>query len=137
VPALERAIRATTWNTPGLTTAIACRWLDDGTVDRLETQKREDARRRQSIALDVLAGLPCIGYPSSYFLWLPLAQDTRPDRIAASLARRRVAVSTAEPFAATTTVPHALRLALGSVGLTELRVALEAVREEVDRDAYH
>jgi len=27
VPALERAIRATVWNTPALTVAIACRWL--------------------------------------------------------------------------------------------------------------
>ncbi len=31
VPAIERAIRATTWNTPAIMTAIACRWLDDGT----------------------------------------------------------------------------------------------------------
>lgn len=136
VPALERAIRATTWHTPGLTTAIASRWLDDGTVDSLEAQKREDARRRQSIAREVLAGLLWVGHPSSYFLWLPLAQDSRPDRIAATLARSGVAVSTAEPFATTPTVPQALRLALGSVGLTELRDALEAVRQEVERDAY-
>ena len=34
--AIERAIRATTWNTPAMTTAIACRWLEDGTVERLE-----------------------------------------------------------------------------------------------------
>jgi DNA-binding transcriptional MocR family regulator len=27
VPAIERAIRATTWNTPAVTTAIACRCL--------------------------------------------------------------------------------------------------------------
>jgi DNA-binding transcriptional MocR family regulator len=136
VPALERAIRATTWNTPALTAAIARRWLDDGTVDRLEARKREDARARQAVASEVLAGLPRTGHPSSYFLWLPLGSDTRPDRIAASLARRRVAVSTAEPFATTPAVPHALRLALGSVGLTELRAALEAVRDEVEGDAH-
>ncbi|TCM50628.1 PLP-dependent aminotransferase family protein [Kribbella sp. VKM Ac-2568] len=136
VPALERVIRATTWHTPGLTAAIACRWLDDGTVDRLEAQKRNDARLRQSIASEVLAGLPCIGHPSSYFLWLPLARDARPDRIAAALAGRRVAVSTAEPFAATPTVPQALRLALGSVGISDLRHALHAVRQETDRDPF-
>jgi DNA-binding transcriptional MocR family regulator len=135
VPVLERAIRATTWNTPALTAAIARRWLDDGTVDRLEARKREDARARQAVASEVLAGLPRAGHPASYFLWLPLGADTRPDRIAAALARRRVAVSTAEPFATTPAVPHALRLALGSVGLAELRTALEAVREEVEGDA--
>ncbi|MEV4058030.1 PLP-dependent aminotransferase family protein [Amycolatopsis sp. NPDC049688] len=136
VPSLERAIRATTWNTPALIAEIARRWLDDGTVDRLETRKREDARRRQAVAGEVLAGLPVVAHPSSYFLWLPLAPDARPDRIAAALARRRVAVATAEPFATTPAVPHALRLALGSVGLAELRGALEAVRQEAGADAF-
>jgi hypothetical protein len=31
VPWIERAIRVTTW-TPAIAAAIACRWLDDGTV---------------------------------------------------------------------------------------------------------
>ncbi|WP_328324734.1 PLP-dependent aminotransferase family protein [Kribbella sp. NBC_00382] len=136
MPALERAIRATTWHTPGITAAIASRWLTDGTVDRLETEKRADARLRQSIAAEVLAGLPLVRHPSSYFVWLPLPQDARPDRIAAALADQRIAVSTAEPFATTPTVPHALRLALGSVGIPELRAALPVVRTEVDRDPY-
>ncbi|GAB3149288.1 PLP-dependent aminotransferase family protein [Amycolatopsis stemonae] len=134
VPALETAIRSTTWNTPALTAAIARRWLDDGTVDRLEVRKREDARRRQALASEVLAGLPWTGHPSSYFRWLPLARDSRPDRIVAELARRRVAVSTAEPFATTTAVPQALRLALGSVRHAELRDALAAVRQAVEQD---
>ena len=136
VPALERVIRATTWNTPALTAAIATRWLEDGTVDRLETEKREDARQRQAIATEILAGLPYVGHPSSYFLWLPLAQDARPDRIAAALADKRVAVSTAEPFATTPTVPHALRLAHGSVAIPDLRDALHAVRDEADHDPF-
>ncbi|MFJ9782249.1 PLP-dependent aminotransferase family protein [Amycolatopsis sp. NPDC101161] len=136
VPALETAIRATTWNTPALTTAIARRWLEDGTVARLEARKREDARGRQALASAVLAGLPWTGHPASYFRWLPLAPDSRPDRIVAALARRRVAVATAEPFATTPTVPQALRLALGSVGHAELRAGLEAVRDEVERDVF-
>ncbi|WP_406053132.1 PLP-dependent aminotransferase family protein [Kribbella sp. NBC_00889] len=136
VPALERTIRATTWHTPGLTAAIASRWLDDGTVDHLEAQKRTDARLRQSIAAEVLAGTPYLGHPSSYLLWLPLAPDARPDRIAAALATKQVAVSTAEPFATTPTVPQALRLALGSVPVPDLRLALQAVRQEAERDPY-
>ncbi|MFC6160204.1 aminotransferase-like domain-containing protein [Kribbella jiaozuonensis] len=136
VPTLERVIRATTWNTPALTATIAGRWLDDGTVDRLEVEKRNDARRRQSVAAEILAGLPYVGHPSSYFVWLPLAPDARPDRIVAALAARRVAVSTAEPFATTPTVPHALRLALGSVSIADLRKALHAVRAEADRDPF-
>ncbi|WP_394822791.1 PLP-dependent aminotransferase family protein [Pendulispora albinea] len=132
VPAIERTIRATTWNTPAVMTAIACRWLDDGTVTRLETQKRNDARTRQSIARDALAGLPHIGHPASYFLWLPLPEEVRADQITAALLREHVSVSTAEPFATAAHVPHALRLALGSTDLDTLRRALDKVKRVVD-----
>jgi DNA-binding transcriptional MocR family regulator len=112
-------------------TAIACRWLDDGTVARLETAKRADARARQSIAREVLAGLPVVGHPASYFLWLPLPEEVRADRVAADLAAQRVSVATAEPFAVAH-VPQALRVALGSTELDVLRGALETVRRVVD-----
>jgi DNA-binding transcriptional MocR family regulator len=136
VPALERAIRVTTWNTPALTTAIACRWLDDGTVGRLEAHKRDDARTRQAIARDAFAGLPLVGHPSSYFVWLPLPEGARADRIAGALARQRISVSTAEPFATSAHIPQAIRLALGSADLNGLRQALSRVREVVDADPY-
>jgi DNA-binding transcriptional MocR family regulator len=136
VPAIERAIRVTTWNTPVMITAIACRWLDDGTVSRLEAEKRDDARTRQSIARQAFAGLPLIGHPSSYFVWLPLPEDARADRIAASLARRRISVATAEPFATSAYVPQAIRMALGSAELGNLRQGLSAVREVVDADPF-
>lgn len=131
VPKLERAIRATTWSTPGLTTAIACQWLDDGTVARLEAEKREDARMRQAIAAEALAGLPCVRHPAAYFAWLPLPEETRADRVVAALMRDGISVSTAEPFATTRHVPHAIRLALGSVPPDSLRAALQTVRRVV------
>lgn len=135
VPKLERAIRATTWCTPGVTTAIACTWLEDGTVDRLESEKRQDAAARQIIAGEALAGLRCVRHPSSYFAWLPLPEETRADRVATALMREGVSVSTAEPFATSKHVPHALRLALGSVGLDGLRSALRTVRRVVEEQA--
>ncbi|MFH8628101.1 PLP-dependent aminotransferase family protein [Streptomyces vietnamensis] len=136
VPSLERAIRATTWNTPALTTAIVCRWLDDGTVDHLEAQKRDDARARQALAGQELAGLPLVGHPSSYFTWLPLPDDARADRLTAALARRHISVTTAEPFTTSTHTPQAIRLALGSTDLDTLRSTLRTVRQVAVEDAY-
>ena len=136
VPAIERAIRATTWNTPALTTAIACRWLEDGTVSRLEARKRDDARARQSIAREILAGLPQVSHPSSYFVWLPLPEEARADRIAASLAREHISVATAEPFATSARAPQAIRLALGSTDIPSLRATLSIVRQTAETDAY-
>jgi DNA-binding transcriptional MocR family regulator len=136
VPAVERAIRATTWNTPGVMTAIACSWLDDGTVTRLEKEKRRDAMVRQSIAGEVLAGLECVRHPASYFLWLPLPEEVRADQVAMALVRERISVSTAEPFATSVHLPHAIRLALGSVELESLREALEKVKRVIDGYSY-
>jgi DNA-binding transcriptional MocR family regulator len=136
VPKLERAIRATTWCTPGVTTAIACAWLEDGTVNRLEAEKRQDAAARQAIASEELAGLRCVRHPSSYFVWLSMPDETRADLVAAALMRDSVSVSTAEPFATSQHVPHALRLALGSVGLDELRSALRTVRRVIGERSF-
>jgi DNA-binding transcriptional MocR family regulator len=131
VPALERIIRATTWNTPGVMTAMACGWLDDGTVILLEEQKRNDARARQALAAELLQGLPCIGHPSSYFVWLPLPEDVRADHIVMELMHEQISVTTAEPFSVSAHVPHAIRLALGSVELDVLRQALTTVRKVI------
>lgn len=139
VPDLERAIRATTWNTPGVMAAIACGWLEDGTVARLEADKRADAAQRQQLAARVLSevlgtlrpDLGIVAHPCSYFLWLPLPPEARADRIAAALLQQQVAVSTAQPFATTAQPPHALRLALGSVPLDVLEPALRQVAQAV------
>ncbi|QNM97074.1 aminotransferase-like domain-containing protein [Chitinimonas koreensis] len=133
---IERAIRATTWNTPGVMTAIACGWLDDGTVDRLEAEKRADARARQRIAAEALGALPRIGHPASYFVWLPLAEEVRADRVAVALMQAGISVSTAEPFATSAQVPHAIRLALGSVEPAQLRGALAKVAEVIAAPPY-
>ncbi|AMS22279.1 GntR family transcriptional regulator [Pseudomonas synxantha] len=131
VNTLERTIMATTWNVPGVMSAIAVAWLEDGTVAQLEAQKREDAQARQVLAAQVLTGVRYISHPSSYFLWLPLAEDVRADQVAMTLQRDGVCVSTAEPFAVSAQVPHALRLALGSVTMAQLREALMKVRKVV------
>jgi len=134
--AIERIIRATTWNTPGVMTAIACAWLEDGTVKRLEAEKRRDAKIRQSMAADILKGLDCIRHPASYFVWLPFPEEVRADQVAAALMREQISVSTAEPYATSQHVPHAVRLALGSVELDVLRESLEKVRQVIGNFAY-
>jgi DNA-binding transcriptional MocR family regulator len=136
MPRIERAIRATTWNTPAIMTALGCGWIDDGTVARLEADKRRDAMARQAIATEALAGLRCIRHPASYFLWITLPEEVRADKVAKALMSKRISVSTAEPFATTAHVPHALRLALGSVDPQTLRDALATVRRVVEDQAY-
>ncbi|HEN1571226.1 PLP-dependent aminotransferase family protein [Klebsiella pneumoniae] len=135
-PGIERAIRATTWNTPTLISSLICAWIEDGTVARFETQKRQDARQRQQVAREVLCGLPVVSHPDSYFVWLPLGEESRADRLANALMERRISVSTAEPFCVSATIPQALRIALGSVPFDSLRPALLSVRDAVEYEQY-
>ena len=131
VSRLERTIMATTWSVPGVMSAIAVAWLEDGTVAQLEAQKRADAQARQALAAQVLTGVRYVSHPSSYFLWLPLAEEARADQVAMTLQREGICVSTAEPFAVSAQVPHALRVALGSVPMAQLRGGLETIRKVV------
>lgn len=128
VPALEQAQRASTWNTPSVVVALACRWIESGEVDALEDAKRRDARQRQALARRVLRGCTLRAHPSSYYLWLALPEGLRADPVVSALHHEGVLLSSAEPFSTTTCVPQALRVALGSVPLDVLRLALQKVR---------
>ncbi|QPF71617.1 PLP-dependent aminotransferase family protein [Roseateles sp. DAIF2] len=128
VPALEQAQRASTWNTPSIAVALACRWIEAGTVDALEDAKRRDARQRQRLARRVLRGCRLSGHPGAYYLWLELPAELRAEQVVAELRQAGVLLSSAEPFAATAHVPQALRVALGSVPLDILELALGRVR---------
>ncbi|MCX7079203.1 MAG: PLP-dependent aminotransferase family protein [Pseudomonas sp.] len=132
VPALEQAIRVSTWSTPSLTVALGCRWIETGVVDTLEDQKRQDAKRRQELAGQILRNSDVVAHPSSYYLWLRLPEGLRAESVVAELERKGVMVTTAEPFATTAHVPHALRVAMGSIGMEVLKRALETLREVVE-----
>ena len=131
VQALERTLRALTWSNSTLITALCGRWLEDGTVQQMEQEKRDDATVRQQIASEELADLHMIRNPASYFVWLMLPSDMRADQLAATLMRQGVLVATSEAFAAAPSFPHAVRLSLGGCDLTTLRTALQRIRREI------
>ncbi|BBQ78651.1 GntR family transcriptional regulator [Raoultella ornithinolytica] len=134
--ALQRAVRATSWNTPSIMTTLVCNWIQDGSVARFEMLKRRDARQRQSVLREALGDIAYIAHPGSYFAWLPLPDETRADRVVKDLLDKNIAVSAAEPFCTSQTVPQAIRIALGSVNITHLRAALLQVREAIESEQY-
>ncbi|RPD91846.1 PLP-dependent aminotransferase family protein [Candidatus Pantoea deserta] len=130
--ALERAIRATTWNTPSLMVSIVCGWIKDGTIRRFESLKRRDARQRQALARQILANSKWISHVNSYFMWLQLPQEVRADKLVRQLMQQNISVSTAEPFNTSHSMPHAIRLALGSVTMNQLSEALITIKETIE-----
>jgi DNA-binding transcriptional MocR family regulator len=129
--ALTRSLRASTWGVSGIVTALAVRWLADGTVVELEKARRADAEARQAIARATLRTLDYTAHRSSHFGWLELPARVRADRVAARLADAGILVSTADAFATTPTAPHALRLALATPPLDRLGAVLERVLSAV------
>lgn len=134
LPRANQALRASSWGTSSLVSAVVTRWLADGTVARLEKDRRGDARRRQELARRALAPLDYHGAPSSYYGWLRLPDHARADGVAHRLGDRGVLVSTAQAFCVTAHPPNALRLALGTPTLSDLADALQRVREVVDAE---
>lgn len=126
--ALTRQLRAGSWGTSSLSTALTTRWLTDGTAQRLEKLRRADARDRQGLARAAFAGLDYRAHPSSYTGWLTLPEETRADIAARQLAQRGILVSTADAFALSAPAPNALRIALATPALIDLSDALAEIR---------
>ena len=106
---------------------------------RWRALKRRNARMRDSgsrWSARYFGGFPVVSHPDSYFVWLPLGEESRADRLANALMERRISVSTAEPFCVSATIPQALRIALGSVPFDSLRPALLSVRDAVEYEQY-
>lgn len=117
---LTQALRATSWGTSSLTTAIVTRWLRDGTVTRLEKTRRADAQERQRIARRALAGFDYHAHPASYFGWLRFPDEIRSDQAAHRLAQAGILVSTGDAFATGTRAHNAMRIALANPSIDEL-----------------
>lgn len=129
LPALARSLKASSWGSPGLISALATRWIADGTITEWEKHRRDDARTRQHMALTALHGLDYTAHPTSFFGWLSLPEDIRADHAASRLAAAGILVSTSEPFSTTAASPHALRLALAAPALDELPHVLSLVHD--------
>lgn len=128
---VNRVLRASNWGTSSIVTALATRSLADGTVDSLQIQRRDDARRRQATAVQELADLGYQAHPNAYWGWLTLPDDIRVDIVAHRLADSGVLVSTADAFAVGPNAPNALRIGLASPPMGELVAALRAIRAAV------
>lgn len=83
-----------------VTTELARRWIEDGTVERVLTRVREEMERRRALAEELLGAARCLTAPGSLYAWLQLPGGWQPGDFAAAALERGVAVNQARPFAA-------------------------------------
>ncbi|WP_028311786.1 PLP-dependent aminotransferase family protein [Derxia gummosa] len=110
---LAGTLRATTVMASPVTTAIASRWIEDGTADALIDAVRDEANRRQRIAETELAAQRYVPRADSFHLWLPLPKTVEAGELAGWLRERGVPAVAAVAFSTGTEPPNALRLCLG------------------------
>ena len=131
LPRLSSAIRATTWNTPALMTALVTGWIEDGTLETGEETRRRDGAERQTLICRMLPDLPLVSHRNAGFAWVPLPRGCRAEPLVARLREQGVAVSPGDPYAVEEPAPQAIRLAFGGVPLSELKTALATIRRNL------
>jgi DNA-binding transcriptional MocR family regulator len=132
--ALADALRATTQMPAPLTTALAIRWVQDGSADAIIAAVRAEAAFRQKLAAKALAGHAFAAHRSGHHIWLPLPARWNRAEFAAHMQRRGLTVVTSDAFNAGPAAPHAIRISLGAVpsraelarGLTMLAASLDS-----------
>lgn len=124
---LLEAIRATTWNTPALISALVAGWIEDGTLEHSEAARRGSGAKRQKILREAFGEIPIASHPNAGFAWVPLKPGLRAEPIVARLKAQGISISGARAFATTTAAPQALRLAFGGLPQNKLRGIFETV----------
>ncbi len=98
-----------------LTAALATQWILDGSANTLMLGVRDEARVRQKMARDVLAGRNA-GPGDGLHTWVELPTYWRSYQLARDAEREGLAVTPAEAFATDGEAVNAIRISLGSVG---------------------
>lgn len=133
---LINALRATLQMPAPFATAIAVRWLRDGTADAIVKAVRAEAAARQKLAREVLAGHAYAADPNGHHVWLRLPATWSEARFAAQLQNRGIGVVTSDAFAVEPGVPG-VRIALGAASnRANLERALDIVRETLLSGGY-
>jgi DNA-binding transcriptional MocR family regulator len=127
-----RVLRSIAWSQPTLPALLAAHWLDDGTVERLEGEKRRAARAKQKLAAKCLTGLELHAHPDSFFVWVKLPETVRAEPVTVRLAEQGIDVSPSSAFAVGSHYPHAIRLNLGAHSLKELKPALQTILRTIE-----
>lgn len=113
-PRVAAGVRAFTLMASPLLAELTCRWLADGTAERVLAAQLALARSRQQLARRILAGSEIQAQPTGFHLWLQVPEPWQTEDFVAQARDQGVQVSPASAFAVGRTAPpHAVRVGLG------------------------
>ena len=135
--ALERAILASVWMASPLCSAIVSGIIADGSVEAIIRSKREEARRRVSLATEKLGAWRFLCPPTGFFGWLELPRPWSGKEFELAAAASGVRVLCAEKFAVGKDTPAAVRLSLsGPETIDELSRGVDVLVKILTKDRW-
>ncbi|SSC73870.1 unnamed protein product [Ciceribacter sp. T2.26MG-112.2] len=127
-------LRVTSWSGTYLAGEIATRWVENGMAQNLVRIQREEARKRQQVAADILGDHIASSHPLSLCAWLKLPPHWTEESLIRSLANQNVAVTPSEPFIAGPGHGGGIRICLGGrLNEVSLVKALTTVRQAFEQ----
>jgi DNA-binding transcriptional MocR family regulator len=110
---LAGALRATTVMASPITSALATRWVNDGTALAMLESIREESIARQSLAAHRLGRHATLAQPEGFHLWLPLDAAWSGVEFASLMRTQGVGVVASAAFSTDGDPPDAVRICLG------------------------
>ncbi|MBC9176522.1 aminotransferase-like domain-containing protein [Pseudoroseomonas ludipueritiae] len=129
VPRLAAAIRATTGMASPLTTALATRWIGNGTAAGVVEGIRRETAARHAIATETLPADHVAADPRAFHLWLRMPGEWSRGEFIARLHPAGIGIVASDGFAVSNP-PEAVRIGLGAAeDRQSLRAALRRMAD--------
>lgn len=120
------AMRANNVMASPLSTALATRWIEDGTADSILRFIRAEAAARQALVADILPKDSYRSDPISFNIWLPLQQGWTRSTFGSHMRSAGIGVVASDAFTVDGPAPEAVRVCLGGpIRRPALKASLE------------
>ena len=127
---LASALRATSVMASPITSALATRWIRDGTADLALNAIRKESMARQKLVARILPVGSYLFKPESFHIWISLPPPWDRKGFSAHMRSSGIGVVVSDAFAVSMQPPEAVRVCIGGVADREqIQHALELIAE--------
>jgi DNA-binding transcriptional MocR family regulator len=110
-----QTLQATLWTPSPLPFEVFANWMENGTIERVLEDRRNESAERLKIAVKMLGSYDIRFQQESFFLWLTLPEGWNQSQFMMEAHRQGVSVAAAQTFAIDEKeAPDAVRIALGT-----------------------
>ena len=132
--ALSGSLRAVSVMASPITTALATRWIGDGTAEAVLDFIRSESRARQRVAAAILPSEAVTADPNGFHIWMRLPAGWTRSAFASQGRSAGLGVVASDPFCVAGVPPEAVRVCLGGLATrAEVGRSLEVLAHALER----